>query len=94
MSPLQYIREVIIEARQVTWPTKNTLIQLSVVVISLSFGVALILGGFDYLLTNTVAQLTKPVVIQPQAEPTPSFEIATPSATLAPTKAAQPTKKK
>jgi|GEM_PF-5094233 len=83
MSPLQYIREVIVEAKQVTWPTKNTLIQLSVVVISLSFGVAILLGGFDYLLTNTVAQLTKPQVIQQQVLPseiTPTTQVATPSA--------------
>lgn len=72
---------------QITWPKRNTLIELSVVVISISIVVALILGGFDLLFTNTVGILTnlpnqKPAtqIIQPTIAPTiPASTSATPT---------------
>ncbi|MBU3935715.1 preprotein translocase subunit SecE [Patescibacteria group bacterium] len=71
---LIFLREVQAEFKNITWPTKNTLLQLSFVVISISIVISLILGGFDYLFTKSFGLLTKP-----QAKPT-EVEISTPSA--------------
>ena len=38
-------------------PKKDTLIQLTIVVISISIIISLILGGFDYLFTQGIALL-------------------------------------
>jgi len=71
---LTFLKEVQAEFKNITWPTKNTLLQLSFVVISISIVISLILGGFDYLFTKSFGLLT-----QPQAKPT-EVEISTPSA--------------
>jgi len=51
---IQFFKEVRVEFKNITWPKKDTLIQLTVVVISISIIVSLILGGFDYLFTNSI----------------------------------------
>lgn len=88
MNPLTYIQESIAQARLVTWPNRTTLIQLSVVVISISLTIAIILGGFDYLLTNGIGLLTtRP---NGQISPPPlQIEVPTslPSVTQSPTSA-------
>lgn len=60
---LQFLKEVKAEFHQITWPQKDTLIQLTFVVISISVIISLILGAFDYLFTNSFAligNLNKP----------------------------------
>ena len=76
---------------QISWPKREALIQLSVVVISISIVVASILGGFDYLFTNTVGILTNlpnqkstTQIVQPTSAPAASAS-ATPIVTLKPT---------
>lgn len=85
---IQFLKEVRGEFRNITWPKKEALIQLTVVVISISIIISLILGGFDYLFTNSLALLGKTEtkkVVAPQAqtqeliESSPSAQIATPS---------------
>ena len=85
---IQFLREVRGEFRNITWPKKEALIQLTIVVISISIIISLILGGFDYLFTNSLGLLgktkTKKVVtpqIQTQElnQSSPSSQIATPS---------------
>jgi preprotein translocase SecE subunit len=56
---INFVKEVIIEFKNITWPKKETLIQLTIVVISISIIISLILGGFDYLFTNSFAYLSK-----------------------------------
>ena len=51
---LKEVREVFLS---ITWPKKDTLIQLTIVVISISIIISLILGGFDYLFTNAIGLL-------------------------------------
>lgn len=85
---IQFLKEVKGEFRNITWPKKEALIQLTVVVISISIIISLILGGFDYIFTNSLALLgktkTKKIVV-PQAQTqeisqsSPSAQIATPS---------------
>ena len=51
---INFLKEVVVEFKNITWPKKDTLIQLTVVVISISIIISLILGGFDYLFTNSI----------------------------------------
>ncbi len=72
----RFIKEVIAEFKNITWPKRETLIQLTVVVISISIIISLILGGFDYLFTNSISllgQINKPKISpKTQVEATPS----------------------
>jgi len=52
---IKFLKEVAVEFKNITWPKKDTLIQLTIVVISISIIISLILGGFDYLFTNSFA---------------------------------------
>jgi preprotein translocase subunit SecE len=54
---IKFLKEVAVEFKNITWPNKNTLIQLTIVVISISIIISLILGGFDYLFTNSIGLL-------------------------------------
>ena len=54
---INFLKEVREIFKTITWPKKDTLIQLTVVVISISIIISLILGGFDYLFTNSIGLL-------------------------------------
>ena len=56
---VKFLKEVRQEFNNITWPTKDTLLQLSFVVISISIIISLILGGFDYIFTQSFNLLTK-----------------------------------
>ncbi|MBU1130292.1 preprotein translocase subunit SecE [Patescibacteria group bacterium] len=56
---IKFFNEVRAEFKNITWPKKETLIQLSIVVISISIIVSIILGGFDYLFTKSFTLLTQ-----------------------------------
>lgn len=85
---IQFLKEVRGEFRNITWPKKEALIQLTIVVISISIIISFILGGFDFIFTNSLGFLgntkTKKVVV-PQVQTqeinqsSPSAQIATPS---------------
>jgi len=78
---MSFFREVRAEFKNITWPKKDTLIQLTIVVISISVIISLILGGFDYIFTNGLNYLgTKPTVqtntnLLPTEAPTPIITI-------------------
>jgi preprotein translocase subunit SecE len=42
------VREIISELKKVTWPSRQTALNLTVVVSVVSFAVGLFLGAFDY----------------------------------------------
>jgi preprotein translocase subunit SecE len=44
-----FFKEVRIELKKVTWPTRQETIRYTLLVIGVSAGVALFLGGLDYL---------------------------------------------
>ncbi len=48
---LTYFKEVKSEMSKVTWPTRKETTHYTLIVIGISFVVALFLGGFDYLFT-------------------------------------------
>jgi len=52
---IKFLKEVAVEFKNITWPKKDTLFQLTIVVISISIIISLILGGFDYLFTKSFA---------------------------------------
>jgi len=47
-----FIKEVRTELAKVTWPTRPETIRLTVIVIAISIGVGLYLGGLDLLFTE------------------------------------------
>ena len=82
---ISFFREVRAEFSNITWPKKDTLIQLTIVVISISVTVSLILGGFDYIFTQGLNYIgTKPVPPQINTN-------LIPTGTIAPIVTAKPT---
>jgi len=75
---LQFLKEVKIEFGNITWPKKEALIQLTIVVISISVIISLILGGIDYILTQALATLgqTNTISKPPVAIPTIDIRVA------------------
>jgi preprotein translocase SecE subunit len=56
--PIQYIKEAKIEITKVSWPSRNKVIQYTIIVIIISFIAILIFGGldilFNYILTKFI----------------------------------------
>jgi len=52
---INFLKEVAVIFKSITWPKKEALIQLTIVVISISIVISLILGGFDYLFTKSIS---------------------------------------
>jgi len=51
---IQFLQEVRAEFKNISWPKKESLIQLTFVVISISIIISLILGGFDFIFTQSI----------------------------------------
>ena len=47
---VSFLKDVKIELSKVNWPTKDQLIQYTLIVLGLSFAVAIFLGGVDFVL--------------------------------------------
>jgi len=84
---IKFLQEVRTEFGNISWPKKDSLIQLTFVVISISLIISLILGGFDYLFTQSFNLIGQPtVVVQPtvSAPPinlAPTITLTTPTVT-------------
>jgi preprotein translocase subunit SecE len=55
----EFIREVVAEFRKVTWPSRQELINSTVVVITVTVVVALFLGGVDIVLARIVERILR-----------------------------------
>jgi len=71
---IKFLKEVREIFQSISWPKKDTLIQLTIVVISISIVISLIMGGFDYLFTKSFALIGNfknqaPAAIEQAAEP-------------------------
>jgi len=55
----EFLKGSLAELKQVIWPTKQTVIRLTLVVLSVSLLTGLIIGGLDYLFLNVVGLLVK-----------------------------------
>jgi len=54
-TPASFLREVRDELKKVVWPTRQEVIRLTGVVVIVSVGVGIFLGGTDFILTKIVA---------------------------------------
>ena len=52
LNPIAYIKEVNVELKRVTWPTKQEIVRLTTVVIVSSVLVGLFLSALDYVFTK------------------------------------------
>jgi len=59
IAPLQFLKEVMAELKKVTWPTRQETLQLTVVVVIISIGVALYVGGLDWLFLSLTSTFLK-----------------------------------
>jgi len=55
----EFIREVVAEFRKVTWPSRQELINSTVVVITVTVVVALFLGAVDVVLARVVERILR-----------------------------------
>lgn len=47
-----FLKEVQLEMKKVNWPTREETIKYTLIVIAVSLGVAIFLGGFDFIFTT------------------------------------------
>lgn len=83
---IKFFQEVKAEFKNIAWPKKQALFELTFVVISISIIISLILGGFDYLFTQSIALLGQPNQTSTKQNivvPTGIVQLATPSASVA-----------
>jgi len=70
---VNFFKEVKAEFNQITWPKRESIIQSTIVVISISVIVSLILGGFDYIFIRTMAFVgSKPTPQTQNISPSPA----------------------
>lgn len=58
-SPVTFLKETQDELKKVTWPTQQEVIRLTLLVIVLSLGVGLFIGGLDFLFAKIMQFLIK-----------------------------------
>lgn len=58
-TPVLFLRETFDELKKVKWPTRNEVIRLTLVVISISVIVGLYIGGLDYGFTKLTELIVK-----------------------------------
>ena len=63
---INFFKEVKAEFKQISWPKRESIIQSTIVVISISIVVSLILGGFDYIFIKAMALVGSRQTVQTQ----------------------------
>ncbi|HZE87707.1 MAG TPA: preprotein translocase subunit SecE [Methylomirabilota bacterium] len=58
-TPVTFLRETYDELKKVVWPTRNQVIRLTLVVISISVAIGLYIGGLDYIFTKVTELVVK-----------------------------------
>lgn len=58
-SPLTFLKETKDELKKVTWPTRNEVTRLTIIVIIVSIITGLYTGGLDYLFTKIMELIIK-----------------------------------
>ena len=51
-----FLKEVRVELKKVNWPTRKQTIKFTLIVIGVSFAVAIFLGGLDFLFTWIISE--------------------------------------
>jgi preprotein translocase subunit SecE len=49
---ITFLKEVKLEMKKVNWPTRHETFKYTMIVLGVSFGAAIFLGGIDFLFTN------------------------------------------
>lgn len=57
LSPVSYIRESREELKKVTWPTRQTTVRYTVIVVAACLVVGFVIGGLDFLFTKSLETL-------------------------------------
>jgi preprotein translocase subunit SecE len=55
----EFVQDVLVEFRKVTWPTRQELVNSTVVVIAVTVVLAFFLGGVDIALTRLVERILR-----------------------------------
>jgi preprotein translocase subunit SecE len=58
-SPVTFVQQTLTELKKVVWPTREQLIRLTLIVISISVVVGVYIGGIDFALTKLTQTLIK-----------------------------------
>ena len=58
-SPVTFLRETKDELKKVVWPTRQEIIRLTFVVITVSLVVGLFLGGLDFVFVKIIETVVK-----------------------------------
>jgi preprotein translocase subunit SecE len=53
-NPAKFLSEVKSELTKVTWPTRDEVIRLTLVVVIISLAVGLFVGGLDFIFTKAI----------------------------------------
>lgn len=59
MNPITYLRDTISELKQISWPTREQTLKLTLIVIAVSILVAVYIGALDFSFTTLLAKLVK-----------------------------------
>ncbi|KKU63793.1 MAG: Preprotein translocase, SecE subunit [Candidatus Amesbacteria bacterium GW2011_GWC1_47_15] len=59
MNPVSYLKATINELKQVTWPSRESTIKLTLIVLGISVFVGAYVGGLDLLFTNLLTFIIK-----------------------------------
>lgn len=59
INPITFLKEVRVELTKVSWPSKDKIIRLTVVVVAVSILVGVYIGGLDALFTVLLKNLVK-----------------------------------
>jgi len=58
-TPVTFLKETYDELKKVTWPKQQEIVRLTLVVIVISLGVGIFIGGLDFLFTKITELLIK-----------------------------------
>ena len=53
---ITFLKEVKVELKKVNWPTKQETVKYTLIVIGVSFAVAIFLGGLDFIFTWLISK--------------------------------------
>lgn len=59
MNPITYLRDTVSELKQISWPTREQTLKLTLIVIAVSILVAAYIGALDFSFTTLLAKLVK-----------------------------------
>ena len=59
MAPIKFLQETFTELKLVIWPSRNEVLRLTLIVITISVAVGLYIGGLDLMFTKLMETILK-----------------------------------